>query len=106
VTGWPLRWRAAAMARWRTASGLRGGHAQAVAGEGLAQRRPGGAQFLSGSVDAAQLLGQRVGALGFGPVGEEAAGLPAHPPLQRRQAPLGEGGLDRAIEADHLVPPC
>jgi hypothetical protein len=23
--GWPLRWRAAAMARWRTASGLRAG---------------------------------------------------------------------------------
>jgi hypothetical protein len=25
VTGWPLRWRAAATARWRTASGLRVG---------------------------------------------------------------------------------
>jgi hypothetical protein len=31
------------------------------------------------AVDAAELLGQREGAFGFGAVGEEAAGLPAHP---------------------------
>jgi hypothetical protein len=33
---------------------------------------------LGGGVDAAELLGQLEGALGFGPVGQEAAGLPAH----------------------------
>jgi hypothetical protein len=77
VAGWPLRWRVAAMARWRTGFGVGGGHAQAVAGEGFAQRRPGGAQLGGGGVDAAKLLGQRVGPLSFGPVGEEAAGLPA-----------------------------
>jgi hypothetical protein len=48
-----------------------------VAGEGLAQRRPGRAQLLGGGVDAAQLLGELEGAFGFAPVGEEAAGLPA-----------------------------
>jgi hypothetical protein len=48
-----------------------------VAGEGLAQRRPGGAQLGRGGVDATELLGEVEGALGFGPVGEESAGLPA-----------------------------
>ena len=57
--------------------GVGGGHAEAVAGEGFAERRPGGAQLLGGGVDAAQLFGQRVGAFSLGPVGEEAAGLPA-----------------------------
>jgi hypothetical protein len=32
---------------------------------------------LGGGVDAAQLRGELEGAFGFGPVGEEAAGLPA-----------------------------
>jgi hypothetical protein len=32
---------------------------------------------LGGGVDAAQQLGEGEGAFGFGPVGEEAAGLPA-----------------------------
>jgi len=36
---------------------------------------------LRGGVGAAQPLGQREGAFGLGPVGEEAAGLPAHRPL-------------------------
>jgi hypothetical protein len=49
---------------------------------------------LSGSVDTAELLGQLEGAFGFGPVGEEAAGLPAHPTIRQRQVPLGEGGLE------------
>jgi len=57
--------------------GVAGWHAQAVATEGLAQRRPGGAQLGGGGVDAAELLGQGEGAFGFGPIGEEAAGLPA-----------------------------
>jgi hypothetical protein len=48
-----------------------------VAGEGFAQRRPGGAELGRGGVDAAELLGQLEGPLRFGPVGEEAAGLPA-----------------------------
>jgi hypothetical protein len=46
-----------------------------VAGEGFAQRRPGGLQLLSGGIHAAELLGELEGA--FGPVGEEAAELPA-----------------------------
>ncbi len=37
--------------------GVASGHAEPVAGEGLAQRRPGGAQLLGGGVDAAQSLG-------------------------------------------------
>ena len=57
--------------------GVAGGHAQAVAGEGFAQRRPGGAQLLGGGVDAAELFGQGEGTFGFGRVGQEAAGLPA-----------------------------
>ena len=54
-------------------------HAEAMAGEGLAQRRPGDPELGGGGgVDAAEPLGEPEGALGFGPVGEEAAGLPAH----------------------------
>jgi hypothetical protein len=68
--------------------GVRAGMPSPWRGEGLAQRWPGRAQFGRGGVDAAQLFGQRVGPLSFGAVGEEAAGLPAHPPLQRRQAAL------------------
>jgi hypothetical protein len=58
--------------------GVAGRHAQAVAGEGLAQRRPAGPELGRGGVDAAQSLGELGGAFGFAPVGEEAAGLPAH----------------------------
>jgi hypothetical protein len=57
--------------------GVPGWHAQAVATEGLAQRRPGSPQQLRGGVDAAQPFGQGEGAFGLGLVGEEAAGLPA-----------------------------
>jgi hypothetical protein len=72
-----------------------------VAGEGFAQRRPGGAQLGGGGVDAAQPLGEREGALGLAAVCEEAAGLPAYPPRQRRQAPLLEGGLEGvAVDAE------
>jgi hypothetical protein len=39
-----------------------------VAGEGFAQRRPGGVQLGGGGVDAAESLGQREGALSLGPV--------------------------------------
>jgi hypothetical protein len=89
------------MARWRTASGLGGGHAQAVASEGFAQRRPRGAQLGGGGIDTAQPLGRGEGAFGFGAVRKEAAGLPAHPPLQLWQAPLGEGALQGvAVDAE------
>jgi hypothetical protein len=56
----PCRIALVRVARW---------HAEAVAGEGLAQRWPGGPQLLRGGVDAAQLLGELKGTLGFGPVG-------------------------------------
>jgi hypothetical protein len=49
---------------------------------------------VGGGVDAAELLRQGEGAFGLGPAGEEAAGLPAHPPLRHGQLPLGEGGLE------------
>jgi hypothetical protein len=42
------------------------------------------------------LLGQREGTLGFGPVGQEAAGLPTHPRCWACKAPLvgvGEGSI-------------
>jgi len=49
------------------------------------------------------LFGQGEGAFGFGAVGQEAAGLPAHPPLRHGQLPLGEGGLERvAVDAELL----
>jgi hypothetical protein len=73
--------------------GVAGRHAQPVAGEGFAQRRPGAAKLLGGGVDAAKLFGKLEGAFGLGAVCEEPAGLPAHLPRQRGQAPLGEGGL-------------
>jgi hypothetical protein len=47
--------------------GVASGHAEAVAGEGFPQRRPGDAE----------LLGELEGALGLAAVGQEAAGLPA-----------------------------
>jgi hypothetical protein len=40
-----------------------------MTGEGFAQRRPGDAQLGGGGVDAAELLGQLEGPLGFGAVG-------------------------------------
>jgi hypothetical protein len=52
-------------------------HAQAVAGEGLAQRRPRGSELSRGGVHAAKLFRELQGAFGLGAVGEEAAGLPA-----------------------------
>jgi hypothetical protein len=56
-----------------------GGHPKAVAPEGLAQRRPGRHQLGGrGGIHPAEPLGQLEGALGLGPVGQEAAGLPAH----------------------------
>jgi hypothetical protein len=69
--------------------------------EGFAQRRLGGAQLDRGRVYRAESFGELEGAFGLGAVGEEAAGLPAHPPLQRRQPPLGEGGLEGiAVDAE------
>jgi hypothetical protein len=62
VAGCPVPWWAASVAR---AHGFRvaGGHAEAVAGEGFAQRRPGGSGLGGGGVDAAELLGALEGAL-------------------------------------------
>jgi hypothetical protein len=71
--------------------GVARGHAEAVAGEGFTERRPGGAQLGGGRIHRAESFGELEGAFGLGPVGEEAAGLPAHPPRQRRQPPLLEG---------------
>jgi hypothetical protein len=65
--------------------GVASWHAEPVATEGLAQRRPRGPQLGGGGVDAAELFGQRVGAFGFGPVDEEAAGLPAQVALLGRR---------------------
>ena len=48
--------------------GVAGGHAQPMAGERLTQRRPGDPELGRGGVDAAEFLGQREGAFGFGPV--------------------------------------
>jgi hypothetical protein len=66
----------AATARWRTASGVASGHAQPWRVKAL--RSDGWCSALRGGVDAAELLGELEGAFGFGPVGEEAAVLPAH----------------------------
>jgi hypothetical protein len=75
--------------------GVAGGHAEAVAGEGLAQRRPGGAQLHRRGVGTAQPLGQREGAFGLGAVGEEPAWLPASglAGLGHRGQQLGAGLL-------------
>jgi hypothetical protein len=75
----PCRIALVRVARW---------HAEAVAGEGLAQRWPRGAQLLRGGVGVVQLLGQRVGPARLCPVGGEAAGLPAHS-LLGMQGPTG-----------------
>ena len=62
--------------------GIAGRHAETVAGEGFAQRRPGGAQLGGGRIHAAELFGEGQGTLGLGPIREEPAGLPARPPLE------------------------
>jgi hypothetical protein len=46
--------------------GIAGRHAEAVAGEGFAQRRPAGSQLLCSGVDAAESVGEGEGASGFG----------------------------------------
>jgi Transposase domain (DUF772) len=66
-----------ALAGLLVAFGVAGGHAEPVAAERLAQRRPGGPQLGRGGVDAAEPLGKLEGAFGFAAVGQEAAGLPA-----------------------------
>jgi hypothetical protein len=75
VTGRPLR--------WRTALGVARRHPKAVAGERLPQRRPGSPKLLRCGVDAAQPFGQGEGAFGLVAVGQEPAGLPAHPTVTR-----------------------
>jgi hypothetical protein len=78
--------------------GVGGGHAQAVAGEGLAQRRPGGAQLAGGGVDAAELLSEGEGAFGFGAVRKEAAGLPA-----QRVAIVPAPRLGSALDSERVL---
>jgi hypothetical protein len=61
---------------------------------------------LGGGVDAAELFGEGEGAFGLDPVGEEAAGLPAHPPLRCGQAPLiavGDGSTSVRRWVDGLL---
>jgi hypothetical protein len=80
-------------------------HPKAVAGEGFAQRRPGGAQLGRGRVHRAEAFGQGKGAFGLGLVGEEAAGLPAHPLLDSRKAPVvavGDGSASVRRWVDRL----
>ena len=101
VAGWPLRWRAAAMARWRTASGLRAGMPRPWRVKALRSDGQVVPSSVGGGVDAAQLLGELEGAFGLAAVGQEAAGLPAHPPLGHGKPPLGPGGLeDVAVDAE------
>jgi hypothetical protein len=99
VAGRLVRWRAAATARWRTVSGFRVGMPRpwrVKACAATARWCPAG-----GGVHAAQLLGQRIRPLGFGAVGEEAAGLPAHS-LLGMQGPTGwrRRGLDQHSAVD------
>jgi hypothetical protein len=70
--------------------GAGGWHAKAVPLEDFAQRRPGGPKLGGSGVDAAQPLGELEGGLDFGTVGEEAGGLPAHPPMYLVHVELSE----------------
>jgi hypothetical protein len=81
--------------------GIAGRHPKAVPVEGFAQRRPGSPKLLSGGVDAAQPLSQPEGPLGLGAIREEAAGLPAHPPLGL-QGPMVAAG-DRSTSVRRWV---
>jgi hypothetical protein len=74
VAGWPLRWRAAAMARWRTASGLRAGipslwRVNALRSDG--QVVPNSA---AAALTPTELLGHLEGPFGFAAVGQERPG--------------------------------
>jgi hypothetical protein len=83
--------------------GVAGRHPKAVAGEGFAQRRPGGAQLLRGGVDAAQPLGQGEGALGLAAVGQEPGGLPAQRSVERRTDFRGRLELSATLRAGVAV---
>jgi hypothetical protein len=102
--GRPARRLAVAIARWRTASGLRAGmprpwRVKALRSDSQVVPRWGG------GVDAAQPFGQREGALGLAPVGEEPAGLPAHPSTAGHARPTvaaGEGSTQHRRWVDRL----
>jgi hypothetical protein len=85
--------------------GVAGRHAEAVTGERLAQRRPGGAELGRGGVDAADLLGQPKRPFGLGAVREEPAGLPAQLVTAADSQPsssgfrLGPAALRRPVPA-------
>jgi hypothetical protein len=72
-------------------------HAEAGAGEGSAQRRPGGPQLVGGGIDAAELFGELESTIGLGPVGEEPAGLPAHCLLACKAPLVGVGESSTSI---------
>jgi hypothetical protein len=78
TAGWPACWLAAALARWRTASGLRTGMPRPWRAKALRSDGQVVPQLGRGGIHAAELFGQGEGALGvLGAVGEEPAGLPA-----------------------------
>jgi hypothetical protein len=56
---------------------VRSGHPKAVAGEGFAQRRPGGPKPGRGRVHRTESFGELEGAFGLSAVGKEPAWLPA-----------------------------
>jgi hypothetical protein len=66
-----------------TRLGVQGRRAKAAAGEGSAQRPPAVSQRSRGRIEAAEPLGQGKGVFGLCAVGEEVAGLPAHPWLEQ-----------------------
>jgi hypothetical protein len=91
------------MVGWRTTSGLRAGMPRPWRVKAL--RNDG--QVVPSSVAAALMLPSRSAKAkarsASVPVSKQLAGLPAHPPLQRRQAPLGEGGLQRVAVNGELA---
>jgi hypothetical protein len=91
--------------------GAAGRHAQAVADERLAQRRPGRTQFGRGSVDTAQPLGQLEGAFGFGAVarerGPESTGEFMASQCRLYATKRGERPRNLAVwEVCHVTPQC
>jgi hypothetical protein len=81
AVGGPPRWRAAAMARWRAASGVRAGRPRPWRVKAL---RSDGQVVPSSWAAACKLpsCSARAKALGLGPIGEEPAGLPTRHPAQ------------------------
>ena len=79
MVGRPARWQAAAIARCRPASGFRAGVPRPQRVKVLRSDRQLFPSAAGGRVEAAEPLGQGEGVFGLCAVGEESAGLPAHP---------------------------